>query len=310
MPRSPSSGQVRLINRQLLQRWPLPLPAREGDKEARGQVLIVGGARQMPGPMILAATAALRAGAGKLQIATVASVAPVVGAVVPEALVHGVAEGDDGSFARQTAPELVAAARGARAILIGPGMLENQTLSDLVLAILRALDERQTVVLDAGAMTTFGGRLAELAALQLRCPLVLTPHSGEMATLLGQEKDQMVADQAAVAIGAARTLGAVIVHKGAETVVTDGKESFRNRAGNVGLATSGSGDVLAGLIAGLAARGATPLQAATWGVFLHACAGDRLARVHGPMGYLARELGAEVPRLMAAYGATPRSGHR
>ena len=312
MPRSPSSV---LINRSLLRRWPLPQPRRGGDKEERGRVVVVGGARQMPGPMILAATAALRAGAGKLQIATVGSVAAVVAAAVPEAMVHGVAEGDDGAFARQSAPDLVTAARAAQAILIGPGMLENPLLRHVILDVILALDDHHTVILDAAAMTVFGGQTALLARTPTgtgavrRCQLVLTPHAGEMATLLAIDKAAAVARPGALAMQAARALDAVVVHKGAETYVSDGKETFRNTAGNVGLGTSGSGDVLGGIIAGLAARGAPPLQAAAWGVYLHATAGDRLLVRHGPLGYLARELAAEVPRLMADHAASPR-GHR
>ena len=101
---------------------------------------------------------------------------------------------------------------------------------------------------------------------------------------------------------AAVALRAVTVLKGAETFVSDGKETYRNEAGNSGLATSGSGDTLTGLIAGLIARGAPALQAAVWGVYLHARAGDVLAKRLGPLGYLPRELLAEIPGLMARCG--------
>jgi ADP-dependent NAD(P)H-hydrate dehydratase len=104
----------------------------------------------------------------------------------------------------------------------------------------------------------------------------------------------------ATARRAAVSLGAIVALKGAETFIAapDGR-AFCNRAGNVGLATSGSGDMLAGLIAGLAARGAEPLKAATWGVHLHGLAGDALAKSMGGLGFLARELLAEIPPLMA-----------
>jgi hydroxyethylthiazole kinase-like uncharacterized protein yjeF len=131
--------------------------------------------------------------------------------------------------------------------------------------------------------------------------VVLTPHAGEMAMLLGVEKSEIEAAPQRIARQAAKKLRAVVALKGAETHIAGptGGRTYCNRAGNIGLATSGSGDTLSGIIAGLAARGATPLQAAAWGVYLHGRAGDRLARRMGQLGFLARELLAEVPRLMA-----------
>src|SRR5205814_1158949 len=132
---------------------------------------------------------------------------------------------------------------------------------------------------------------------------VLTPHAGEMAGMLGVAKPSVEASRAGTARAAAERFGAVVALKGAETFVAGpGGELFCNRAGNVGLATSGSGDALAGILAGLAARGAEPLQAAVWAVHLHARAGDRLAARMGGLGYLARELLDEVPPLMAELG--------
>jgi NAD(P)H-hydrate repair Nnr-like enzyme with NAD(P)H-hydrate dehydratase domain len=122
-----------------------------------------------------------------------------------------------------------------------------------------------------------------------------------MATMLGTDKSTVISDQLTTAREAARSLRAVVALKGAETHIAayGVAQSYCNRAGNVGLATSGSGDTLSGVITGLAARGAAPLQAAVWGVHLHARAGDALAKRMGRLGYLARELLAEVPALMS-----------
>ena len=129
---------------------------------------------------------------------------------------------------------------------------------------------------------------------------VLTPHAGEMASLLGQDKTHVERDPAGAARRAAADLGAVVALKGASTHIADPAGTLlRYDGGRVGLATSGSGDTLAGLVAGLAARGAAPLDAAAWGVFLHGEAGNALARRVGPIGYLARELLDEVPPIMA-----------
>ncbi|MCA1628572.1 MAG: NAD(P)H-hydrate dehydratase, partial [Acidobacteria bacterium] len=134
---------------------------------------------------------------------------------------------------------------------------------------------------------------------KLRGRVVLTPHANEMSRLLHLDKSEIAADPQATLRQAVATFAAVVVLKGRETLIAaPHSKIYCNRAGNVGLATSGSGDTLAGLIAGLAARGAAPLQAAVWGVHLHALAGDKLARKVGQLGYLARELLAEIPLVL------------
>jgi ADP-dependent NAD(P)H-hydrate dehydratase len=128
---------------------------------------------------------------------------------------------------------------------------------------------------------------------------VITPHAGEMAGLMSMDQSVVEAKPARIASQAASELSAVVALKGAITFVAtpDGKTSVC-REGNVGLATSGSGDVLAGIIAGLLARGAPAFAATCWGVYLHAVAGDHLSKTIGPLGFLARELLAEIPGIM------------
>ena len=156
-----------------------------------------------------------------------------------------------------------------------------------------------TVILDAGALRIFRGRRA--LPVGSRGAAVATPHAGEMADFWGIERGEVLRAGTTVARDSAARLGTVMVLKGACTHVAapDGT-TFHNLEGNIGLGTSGSGDALSGIIAGLAARGAAPLQAAVWGVYLHAKAGDALARKIGQLGYLARELLVEVPRLLSA----------
>jgi hydroxyethylthiazole kinase-like uncharacterized protein yjeF len=278
--------------------WPLPQPDEAGDKEARGRVLVVGGAPEMPGAVILAATAALRAGAGKLQIATCRSIAPVVGAAVPEARVFALPETKAGGIAASAVATLARLANDVQAVLIGPGMLDEKSIARLMKALL-PLIESPVLTLDAGALLCVAENGRCLHGLNRR--VVLTPHAGEMARLLGLEKKEIESAPQRIAQQAAKELQAVIALKGAETHIAGptGGATYCNRTGNIGLATSGSGDTLSGIIAGLAARGAVPLQAAAWGVYLHGRAGDRLARKMGRLGFLARELLAEVPRLMS-----------
>ena len=290
------------IDAPALRGWPLPMPPGEGDKEVRGHVLVLGGSREMPGAVILAATAALRAGAGKLTIATGASVAQLVALAIPEARVIGLRETAEGGFTRDTVAALNPLADRVSAILIGPGMQDEAATAALVRALLPRLDGT-SVVLDACAMGILlnpdldpehsGG------AFRFEQPVVVTPHAGEMAHLTGIAKDDILAAPDARAAAAARDWNAVVALKGARTIICapDGG-MWQHQGGNVGLAVSGSGDVLAGIIAGLAARGATLAQATCWGVALHAQAGDCLAGRMGLLGYLARELPGEIPSLL------------
>ncbi|MDX6271246.1 MAG: ADP-dependent NAD(P)H-hydrate dehydratase [Acidobacteriota bacterium] len=287
-----------VITRKVLGAWPLPQPADDDDKEARGRVLVIGGSTEIAGAVVLAATAALRAGAGKMQIATCRSLAPHVSMAVPEARVIGLPETSEGGIAAGAVKQLEEELAGAQAVLVGPGMVDKAATARLMRNLLPLIGHA-TLVLDAGAFAFLKSTPQGLARLGGR--VVLTPHAGEMASLLGIEKDEVEAETLQTVRRAVATLGAVVALKGRETLIAApaSRNVYCNRAGNVGLATSGSGDTLSGVVAGLAARGATPFQAAVWGVHLHARAGDELARRMGPLGFLARELLAEIPTLMA-----------
>ena len=288
-----------------LRDWPLPMPSPEGDKEVRGHVLILGGSREMPGAVILAATAALRAGAGKLTIATGACVAQLVALAIPEARVIGLRETDEGGFTGDAVAELDPLADKVSAVLVGPGMQDEAATAALVRALLPRLDG-VAVVLDACAMgIVLSPDLdGEQPEFRFEHSVILTPHAGEMAHLSGAPKEQIASDAPAHAAAAAKKWNAVVALKGARTLIgAPGGGMWQHEGGNVGLAISGSGDVLAGIIAGLAARGATLTQACCWGVALHATAGDRLATRLGLLGYLARELPDEIPALLKSIQA-------
>lgn len=276
----------------------LALPALDdaADKEARGRVLIVGGSAQNPGGLLLAAEAALRAGAGKLQLATADPVAPAVSVAVPEARVFALAASGAEGIHPRAARDVAERADRVSAVLIGPGLVDEDAAGRLARGVLKRI-AKPAVVLDAGGLAALRDEPRALAHLEGRA--VLTPHAGEMAQLLEMERDEVEADPLAAARRAAEVFGAVVALKGPETtlVAPDGR-AFRYTGGSVGLATSGSGDVLGGIIVGLLARGADPLHAAAWGVYLHGEAGNVLARRHGDVGYLARELPGEVPAIL------------
>jgi ADP-dependent NAD(P)H-hydrate dehydratase len=288
--------QPALITPELLRTIPLPWPEEGGDKEERGRVLVVGGGRETPGAVVLAGTAALRAGAGKLQVATGASNAALVASSLPEARVFALPETRAGKLSKAACAKLEEHLTKAQCVCVGPGMIEDESVARFVEATLRMCGD-VPVVLDAGAVACLNAGRDLLHALGGRA--VVTPNADELAEIFGEDFAGRGGALDA-ARRAAEELRAVFVLKGRETfVASPGGETFVNRAGSVGLATSGSGDVLAGVIAGLVARGAEPAHAAAWGVYLHALAGERLARRVGPLGFLARELPAEIPPLMA-----------
>jgi ADP-dependent NAD(P)H-hydrate dehydratase len=297
---SSSATQPLLLTDELLRAWPLPQPDREGDKEERGRVLVVGGSIEMPGAVVLAATTALRAGAGKLRIATVKSAASLVAGLVPESRVFRLAETKTGAISAGARDVIAEEAEKVQAVLVGPGMIDSRAVKRLMMSLLPRL-ARPVVVLDAEALSCFSEAPKFLD--QVRCRTILTPHAEEMAGMTGKTQEAISRQREETALDAARKFRSVVILKGRETLIAspDG-ELYENRAGNVGLATSGSGDVLSGLITGLAARGTDPLQAAAWGVYLHARAGERLSERVGPLGFLARELPAEIPSLMTEIG--------
>lgn len=276
----------------LLRSWPLPTPS--GSKNDRGCVLVLGGSRETVGAVLLAGEAALRVGAGKLQVATVESRAAELAVALPEALVRPLPETDAGHVAPTSSDLLVGLARDADAVVIGPGLAGVNCARDLVASLLPHV--RGRVLLDALALSfvTLDDELPVAAP-----PAVLTPNLSELAKLLGADDVDAVDDT----VRAAARVKAV-VHGGGELSVTaapDG-QCWIDDHGASGLGVSGSGDVLAGAVGGLLARGAEPAQAAVWGARLHAEAGNRLAASVGPVGFLARQIATELAAALRQLG--------
>jgi ADP-dependent NAD(P)H-hydrate dehydratase len=290
------------VTRALLRRLPLPKPDETGSKDERGQVLVVGGSARVAGAVLLAGEAALRAGAGKLQLATVKSSAGALGMAVPESLVVALPESRRGEIVGARASAMLSKyVQRVDAMLVGPGMTSARAAHALLAPCIGRLGPDAALILDAAAILALRSNEALLAPLDGRA--VLTPHAGEMASLLDMEKDAIEAEPGETALHAAVRFGAVVVLKGAESsIATPDGTLYRYDGGNVGLATSGSGDTLAGIVAGLAARGAPPLNAVVWGVYLHGSAGRALAKRIGPLGFLAHELLAELPPLLRRLG--------
>ncbi|HET8879139.1 MAG TPA: NAD(P)H-hydrate dehydratase [Arthrobacter sp.] len=276
----------------LLRGW--PLPGGGSGKADRGSVLVVGGARKTPGAALLAGVAALRSGAGRLTLAVAESTAVQVAVAFPECGVVGLPETARGSVKGSAASLLADEFSAADAVLIGPGLDDKEEALGLLRGLLLGARAHPksgpAVVLDAYAL----GCLPELAddVKPWAGRLILTPNTTEAAILLGREVTDLKQDVRTIA----ETYGAIVSCQG--IIVEPGGESWEITTGHSGLGTSGSGDVMAGAIAGLRARGTTGAQATCWGTHLHAAAGDRLASRLGGLGYLARELCDELPALM------------
>ena len=281
------------LNKAELAKYPLP-PVVEASKDEHGRLLVVAGSRNTPGSAAIAAIAAMRAGCGKVTIATVESMAPHIALAVPEALVLGLAETREGAFARSAIRTIAERAPEFDAVVVGPGMKQSKLCADLAERLLELNLGR--LVLDAAMLYALPPH--DEAAREAATP-VLLPHNREMAALLDCEPDEVDADPLACGLECADRYGALTLVKGAQShVVTPNRRAWKYQGGGPGLGVSGSGDSLAGILGGLLARGAEPLTGLLWAVWLHGEAGAALGRKVGKVGFLARELSAEVPALL------------
>ncbi|MBA2466786.1 MAG: NAD(P)H-hydrate dehydratase [Sphingomonas sp.] len=281
------------LDRAALDANPLPRVV-DGGKETKGRILILAGSREVPGAALLAARAAMRAGAGMLRIATVESIAPHLAVAMPEAMVIGLPEHRDGGLAGSAVAKVEELADEADAIVAGPGMSPGSTCKRIADVLLRS---PASLALDAGLLRS----LSPLKKKELDRPImpVLLPHAGELAALLDIDEAQVEAKPIDAGNRAAQLNCAIVLVKGVTSHVVhpDGR-AWTYEGGAPGLGVSGSGDVLAGLVGGLLSRGAPPIAALLWGVWLHGEAGAALAKKIGPIGFLAREIAEEVPALL------------
>ena len=204
-------------------------------------------------------------------------------------------ETPDGGIDPKGAQHIVELASGCDAVLIGPGMIDARSVAALTKLLLEAA-EKPILVLDASAFTTL-----DRSALSRRNAgrVVVTPHSGEMAGFLKIDREEVESNPPDFACRVSQDIQAVVALKGAVThIASPDGTIWRSDHGSIGLATSGSGDVLAGILAGLLARGTDPTLATIWSVYLHGEAGRRLTSRLGRYGLLARELPGEIPAIM------------
>jgi hydroxyethylthiazole kinase-like uncharacterized protein yjeF len=288
-----STPEPTVVTPATLRDWKLPEPG--ADKEARGHLLVIGGTASTPGAVALAGEAALRAGAGKLQIATPGPGAAALAVSVPEALVALLPENARGSIDITAADRLASYASGPDALLIGSGFVDPEDSDGLIAAFAADLDTPLVVdALGSAFLTSHPEGLAHLGGRA-----VLTVNRKELAITADRDPDEVDVDPVGAASEVAeRSQVVVLVGGTCKHVVTPDGRCWVIEGGGPGLGVSGSGDVQAGIVSGLLARGAEPAQAAVWGGYLHARSGERLAGAVGVVGYLARELPAQVPAVL------------
>lgn len=279
-----------LLDTGCIERALAPRP-RNAHKGRHGHVLVIGGAAGMGGAVRLAGEAALRSGAGLVSVATDTGHSAALVAGRPELMVRGV----------QGADELEPLLVRADVLAVGPGLGQGAWSRGLLDA---ALAQDRPLVLDADGLNLLDAEIRHAAGW------VLTPHPGEAARLLGMDTASVQSDRFAAAARLAERHQAVVVLKGAGTLVAgpDGRYAVC-ALGNPGMATAGCGDVLTGVIAALLAQGLDPWTAATVGVTAHAAAGDLVARNNGERGLLAGDVAATLPRVLNPGSEPAGAGH-
>ena len=268
----------------------LPVRKRDAHKGDFGRVLLVCGSVGYTGAAAMAAMAAARCGSGLIYLGVPEPIWAVEAGKLLEPMVFPL-PAKDGMLAERAADALLLRVRKTDAVLAGPGLGISRGTEEVVCRLARECE--CPLVLDADGINVMSGHIDILR--DRKAPLIVTPHPGEFLRL-GGVLNGATREEAAASL--ARGLGCTVVLKGMGTVVTDGRSILRNPTGNPGMATGGSGDVLAGMIVSLLGQGLSPLDAASAAVWLHGRAGDLAASELGEYGMLPSDLLRVLPRLL------------
>lgn len=267
-----------------------PPRRRESHKGDYGKVVIIAGSMEYSGAAVLAARAAVRAGSGLVRLIVPQAVWQAAASRLTSAIVVPAACDDKGRFSLQALPLILNEVSRADACLLGPGLGRSPELDQLVRGIMTQCEV--PLVLDADGLNAAAAHIDMMR--EAACPVVLTPHEGEFARLTRrQESDRVLGT-----VSLARETGCVVLRKGSRTVISDGWEVYINETGNPGLASGGSGDVLAGILVSILGRGISPLKAAAAAAWLHGRAGDLCAARLGQYAMSPADLPDALTRLL------------
>jgi len=275
------------------------LPPRpvEGHKGTFGRVLVIAGSVGMTGAAALAGRAALRAGSGLVRVATSRSALPIVAAIEPCYTTLPLSEDSEGRISAKALSAILNAVPENDVVAAGPGMGQSAGLRQVIETLLQ--QEGLPLLIDGDGLNNLS-RLSEWPK-KCKADVILTPHPGEMKRLWsGLFREEVPKDRPETATRMAQATQAVVVLKGAGTVVTDGRGVYVNKTGNPGMATAGSGDVLTGIISSLVGQGLSRLDAAILGVYTHGLAGDIASSRLGQISLLATDLIDALPEAFQA----------
>lgn len=266
----------------------LPERTTDSHKGTFGTVLALAGGRGSAGAAALVGGAALRSGAGLVRVACADEVQTTVASFEPSYMTYPISTDPEGLVTFEAARRaLEKYVPQATVLAMGPGLGQSADLRELVRWVVESVDI--PTVLDADALNNLAGQTETLG--HLKRPVVITPHPGEFSRLTGREIAEIQGDRETHAVGfAEQARDLVLVLKGAETLVTDGKRLYKNTTGNPGMATGGSGDVLTGVIAALIAQGLDTFDAACLGVYAHGLAGDIARDNNGMVGMISGDI--------------------
>jgi NAD(P)H-hydrate epimerase len=277
----------------------LPPRPLDSNKGTFGRILVVAGSRGMSGAAVLCASAALRSGAGLVRLAVPEGILPIVATCNPCYTTAPLPQDAHGRLSTAALTELLELVHQNSVAAIGPGLGQSADLGNMLVTVLE--QSTTPLVLDADALNVLVERLGALR--KHHGPIVLTPHPGELARLLGCDIPKVQANREALAAEFARSHGVVVVLKGYGTVVTDGLRVYVNTTGNPGMATGGTGDVLGGLIAALIGQKLETFAAAQLGVYLHGRAGDLAREQMGEVSLIASDLIDFLPHAFQRHAA-------
>lgn len=307
----PTMIEPRVIDIEALRAMPLPQWNDESSKADYGKLLLIAGSRRLPGAALLCAKAALRSGCGTVRLAAPQSVATLLGIAVPELMIIPLPETEAGTIARTALPILQKQFASCDAAVLGPGIDADEETDELLREL--AFEIPLPTVIDAQAIIALGDSesRAENAAR------VWTPHEGELEPFLGQKFSELGVSREEFAGSFASGKNSVLVFKGRETLIASpAGELWKNTAGTRGMGTAGSGDTLSGIIGALLAQGMNAAHAATWGVHIHAVAGEAAAKELGDDGMMASDFLERIPgavrylRKATSPDEKPRAGLR
>ncbi|OPY58015.1 MAG: Bifunctional NAD(P)H-hydrate repair enzyme Nnr [Pelotomaculum sp. PtaU1.Bin035] len=280
-----------LITEELVRDWlpPRPSAAHKGDF---GRVLVVAGSRGMTGAASLVGEAALRSGSGLITVAVPETLHDILEAKLTEVMTVPLPDTGNGNLSLGARQRILSLLEGVNVLALGPGLSTEPEVATMVRELLPLV--RVPCVLDADGLNALAGNVEILRKIQT--PVVITPHPGEMARLMGVTTREIQEDRLSVASKAAASWNVVALLKGARTVVAaPGGAIYINPTGNPGMATAGSGDVLTGIVASLISQGLDPALAASAGAYIHGMAGDMGAREKGMIGLTAGDIITYLP---------------